>query len=69
LVRDGGLAAILPQTAAVDFNESLFPCKPLPWVAERPMVLLANVRATERMGLSSKDLSALAKVLARQGDP
>lgn len=61
LVRDAGLAAILPRTAAAEFNAVEFPHEPLPWAAERPMVLIANARSTERLGIRPSDISALAR--------
>jgi DNA-binding transcriptional LysR family regulator len=64
LVRADGVAAVLPGTAAGEFDPAKVQAMPLPWNHERPMVLLANPRSLDRAGLRPGVAAALAKVLA-----
>jgi DNA-binding transcriptional LysR family regulator len=67
LVRADGVAAVLPGTAAGEFDPAKVQAMPLPWSHERPMVLLANPRSLDRAGLRPGVATALAKVLAWSG--
>ena len=67
LVDSGGLAAVLPLTAAVEFDASRIKAEPLPWDHRRTVVLLANPRSIERAGLRAGAAKHLAAVLAWEG--
>jgi len=64
LVRVEGLAAVLPESAKVEFDPAKVQGTPLPWTHERPMVLLANARSLERAGMRHGAAAALAKTVA-----
>ncbi|MCU0796501.1 MAG: LysR family transcriptional regulator [Akkermansiaceae bacterium] len=67
LVRTEGVAAVLPATAAVEFDAAKLRSQPLPWKHERSMMLVANSRNLERLGIRPGSASALAKLLAWEG--
>jgi DNA-binding transcriptional LysR family regulator len=67
LVRVEGVAAVLPRTAAVEFDAAKVQAMPLPWTHERPMVLLANPRSLDRAGMRPEVAAALSKALAWDG--
>jgi DNA-binding transcriptional LysR family regulator len=67
LVKSGGLAAVLPLTAAVEFDASRVKGQPLAWDHRRTLVLLANPRSIERAGLRAGAAKHLAAVLALEG--
>jgi len=67
LVRGAGVAAVLPVTAAVEFDPAKVLSKPLPWKHERSMMLVANSRNLERVGIRPGSASALAKLLSWDG--
>lgn len=64
LVRSQGIAAVLPDIAAGEFEASRFAWEPLPWNHSRPMVLVANSRSLDRIGMKSGAAAALAKRIA-----
>lgn len=67
LVRLEGVAAVLPETATVEFDPAKVRWVSLPSISERPMVLLANARSLERAGIRQGAAGALAKILAWGG--
>jgi DNA-binding transcriptional LysR family regulator len=67
LVRADCVAAVLPVTAAVEFDPAKVQAMPLPWSHQRPMVLLANPRSLDRAGMRPGVAAALAKILAWEG--
>ena len=69
LVRTDGVAAVLPVTAAAEFDPAKVRAMPLPWKHERPMALIANPRNLDRVGMRPGIAEALAKVLAWDKGP
>jgi DNA-binding transcriptional LysR family regulator len=64
IVRAGEAAAVLPDLAAVDFDPKLFLHQPLPAFPPRPLVLIANARSIERVGMPAAIVAKLAGLLA-----
>jgi DNA-binding transcriptional LysR family regulator len=68
LVHHAGLAAVLPEFAAVEFEASRIVSARLPWSHERPMVLIGNARSLDRAGLPAKCPALLAQILTWRSD-
>jgi len=68
LVREEGLAAVLPRIAAVEFDPAKIKSEALPWGHERPLVLLANARSIDRAGIRPGAMEALAGLLSWKAD-
>jgi hypothetical protein len=68
LVKHTGLAAVLPENAAVEFDQSLIASASLPWSNHRQMVLIANARSLDRAGLRTDASPSLAGIMAWKSD-
>lgn len=64
LVNHAGLAAVLPENAVVEFDAARIHSAPMPWSNQRQMVLIANARSLDRVGLRADASPALARVMA-----
>ncbi|RYD61913.1 MAG: LysR family transcriptional regulator, partial [Verrucomicrobiaceae bacterium] len=64
LVKAEGVAAVLPLTAAAEFDGTKIMVESLPWLHERSLVLVANARSIDRAGLQPGSTKDLAKLLA-----
>jgi DNA-binding transcriptional LysR family regulator len=62
-VQAGHAAAILPDLAAVDFDNKKFQSRPIPALHHRTLVLIANDRSIDRVGLSANAIKRLANLL------
>ena len=63
LVRHAGLAAVLPDNSAVEFDPAKILSVAMPWAHQRPIVLLANPRSLDRAGIHERAAPSLAEVL------
>lgn len=64
LVSHAGLAAVLPENAAIEFDAARTHSASLPWSNQRQIVLIANTRSLDRVGLQADASPALARVIA-----
>ena len=62
-VQAGHAAAILPDLAAVDFDNKKFQSRPIPALHHRTLVLIANDRSIDRVGLSANATKRLVNLL------
>jgi DNA-binding transcriptional LysR family regulator len=62
-VQSGQAAAILPDLAAVDFDNKKFQSRPIPALHHRTLVLIANDRSIDRVGLTANAIKRLANLL------
>lgn len=65
MTRELGVASVLPLIAQVDFDEEKILGKPMPWKNDRQIVLIANSRSLDRLGIppsSADNLAALLRV-------
>ena len=60
MTRETGLAAVLPEIAAVDFDPKKIVGKPMPWKHDRQIVLIANPRSLDRSGIRPGAVERLA---------
>jgi len=63
MTRKTGLAAVLPEIAAVDFDPKKIVGKPMPWKHDRQIVLIANPRSLDRSGIRPGAAEKLADAL------
>ena len=63
MVRESGVAAVLPEIASVDFDEKKIIGKPMPWKHDRQIALIANARSLDRSGLHPGAVEKLTAVL------
>ena len=63
MARETGLAAVLPEIAAVDFDPKKIVGKPMPWKHDRQIVLIANPRSLDRSGIRPGAAEKLADAL------
>lgn len=66
-VRTGVAAAVLPDLATGDFDAKAFRTQPVPDLPARRLVLIANERNLDRVGLASGAMQRLAGVLKGRG--
>lgn len=67
MIREEGVAAVLPQAAASEFDSNKVQSQPLPWNYERGLALIANPRSIDRAGIRPGSVKALASVLSWEG--
>lgn len=60
MTRETGLAAVLPEIAAVDFDPKKIVGKPMLWKHDRQIVLIANPRSLDRSGIRPGAVERLA---------
>jgi DNA-binding transcriptional LysR family regulator len=60
IVQSGHAAAVLPDLAAVDFDPKKFPHLPIVALKPRTLVLIANTRSLDRIGIFTKEAEQLA---------
>jgi len=60
MTRETGLAAVLPEIAAVDFDPKKIVGKLMPWKHDRQIVLIANPRSLDRSGIRPDAVERLA---------
>lgn len=62
-VQGGHVAAVLPDLAAVEFDTKKFDHRPIAALSSRTLVLIANARSLDRVGLSDGSATKLANLL------
>ncbi len=60
IVQSGHTAAVLPDLAAVDFDPKRFQHLPIAALKPRTLVLIANIRSLDRIGIFAKEAEQLA---------
>lgn len=63
VVRQGNVAAVLPEMAAVDLDSKRFRHEKIPGLKPRTLALISNTRSLDRVGIRKGAVEALSQIL------